>query len=79
MAFSIRNLKKFLEDNPAFSGKEEEIMIKAKELAGEDNSILSGSAAETILDPEWVKLFFQTITTDLEHLTMGIEDLKASR
>jgi hypothetical protein len=79
MAFSLRNLQKFIQDTPVLANKEAEIMARAKELAGEDNNVLSGSAAQDLIGLDWATAFFNIIITDPEHLKMAMEDLRAAR
>ena len=77
MAFSMRNVEKFLNDHPELFSETQkgEILTKAKESSF--NGLFVGVQGEELFG-EFAQIFFQEITANKEHIEMGLKDLRKS-
>ena len=77
MAFSIRNIEKFIDERPDLLPQKKKLMKKARAIS-EDGTVIVAAAAEMIFGKELAKEFFRTLETDPIHMKIGAEDLAAS-
>lgn len=72
---SLRNIEKFIDDNPQSGLDKKTVMERAKEKAL--NGVISGGAVQEIFDdPLITAFFFREIELDPEHTKMGLEDIQ---
>ena len=74
MAFSVRNVRKFLEDQPELLHRKAEILAHAEKLAG-GHLTMSGVAADMLFGRRWGKRFHRIIMSDHEHIVIGLTDM----
>jgi len=73
MAVSIRNVEKFVDDHPQLvEGRKEKILAEAKKVSHE--SIIAGGAVEDFMG-NLTEQFFQEVTTNIDHVQIGLTDL----
>lgn len=77
MAFSVRNVEKFVGDHPELGLSKDAILERAKTMVETGTNVLVGMVAYKLFEPATAKLFFHEITSDAEHIRMGEEDLEA--
>ncbi|HDZ85705.1 MAG TPA: hypothetical protein ENH35_04125 [Candidatus Moranbacteria bacterium] len=76
--FSIKNIEKFVNDNPELSGQKDELMKKAQGLT-EDGNLMVAMTAEMVLGPKWGKKFLNLISTDLDHIEIAMKSGMANK
>ena len=73
MAVSIRNVEKFVDDHPKLVGdRKEKILAEAKKVSRE--SVIAGGAVEDFMG-NLTEQFFQEVTTNVDHVQIGLTDL----
>jgi len=73
MAVSIRNVEKFVDDHPKLVGsRKEKILAEAKKVSHE--GIITGGAVESLMG-DLTEQFFQDVTTNVDHIQIGLADL----
>jgi hypothetical protein len=76
MAVSIRNVEKYFKDHPELASIKDRCMESIEADGAMFKGIISGGTIEQILGPRLAAEFFQEVTSDTEHVIMGLEDLK---
>ena len=69
---SIKNIEKFIDDHPELELDKIQVLKKARDFC--DEGVIMGGAVEQILG-EHKEIFFQEISTDFEHIKLGMEDM----
>ncbi len=73
MAVSIRNVEKFVDDHPKLVGdRKEEILAGARKVSHED--VIAGGAVKSFMG-DLTEQFFQEVTTNVDHVQIGLADL----
>jgi len=78
--YAVANVKKFVEDHAQELGGRGQAILDRAELAAEDG-VFSGGVAIQVMgnDPEVYARFKSEVTTDPEHIRLGLEALTAPR
>ncbi len=74
MAVSIRNVEKFVKDHPELCGGQEEVILAEAKKVSHDGVIVGGAVENFMGD--LTQRFFQEVTTDLDHVQIGLTDLQ---
>jgi hypothetical protein len=74
MAFSIRNIEKFIDDHPELVANKKALMKKARKLVEKDGVTMVAISAKMVLGRAWSEIFFKTIESDFDHIKIGLED-----
>lgn len=69
---SIRNIEKLLKDHPEIPDQEK-ILAQARKMA--DNNILSGGSLDQLFGSR-AKELARELEKDIEHIQMGLEDIR---
>ena len=75
MAVSIRNVQKFFVDHLEYAAQRERVMSEFAENLG-DQKVISGGLVRDVLGNTIADEFFQEVTSDGNHIQMGLEDLQ---
>lgn len=76
MSVSVRNVEKYFDDHPEFAGIKDKFMEGIKKENEASGGIISGGTIEKLFGVPLAAEFFQEVTTDPEHIKMGLEDLR---
>ena len=74
---SIRNIEKFFKDHPEFSEHMDVALEKAKTVCEEGTNMIASGGIEEILGSGLTAIFFKEVSSDMEHLEIGHEDMGA--
>jgi len=73
MAVSIRNVEKFVNDHPQLVGdRKEKILAEAEKVSRK--GVIVGGAVEDFMG-NLTEQFFQEVTTNVDHVQIGLTDL----